>query len=106
MDWVTGDDVAQRLETLGRSTVDSPRLDASAQAACMLVRRRRGRTDDMELAIDPAVVEGTVRWACLLFQAPAQPSGFGSYEESGSSGEFGDTISDIYRLVGYDPVLA
>jgi hypothetical protein len=105
-DWVTGDDVAQRLETLGRTTIDSPRLDISAHAACQLVRRRRSLTDDNGLGADPAVIEGTVRWACLLFQAPAQPSGFGSYEESGSSGEYGDTISEIYRLVGVDQVVA
>jgi len=95
VDWVTGDDVARRLETLGRTTADAPRLDSSAAAACQMVRHRRGRTSDGELAADAAVAEGTLRWACLLFQAPAQPSGFGSYEESGSSGQYGASVREI-----------
>ncbi len=103
---MTGDDVAGRLETLGRTTADAPRLDASAAAACQRVRRRRHRLTDEEIEADPAIVEGTLRWACLLFQSPAQPSGFGSYEESGASGEYGDSISDIYSSVGLDPVVA
>ena len=102
MDWISGDDVAGRLETLGRTTIDAPRLDASAAAACQLVRRRRSHALDDELAIDPAVVEGTLRWACLLFQSPTAPSGFGNYDETGSFGQYGDSISEVYRLVGKD----
>ena len=105
-DWVSGDDVAQRLGTLGHPTVGSPRLDISAQAACQLVRKRRGRTDDSELASDPAVVEGTLRWACLLFQAPTQPSGFATFEDPGADSMYGDVVREIYPMVGYDPVLA
>ena len=101
-DWITGDDVARRMETLGRTTIDADRLDASAMAACQLVRRRRSYHQDADLAGDAAVVEGTLRWACLLFQSPTQPSGFGSYDEAGGSGQYGDTISEVYRLVGRD----
>jgi hypothetical protein len=105
-DWISGDDVAQRLETLGRTTIDASRLDVSAQAACQLVRERRHRAEDSDLAGDAAVVEGTVRWACILFQAATAPSGFAAYEESGTYGEYGDSLAEIWRLVGYDPVLA
>jgi hypothetical protein len=106
MDWVTGDDVAQRLRTLGRTPDDTERLDASAATACQLVRKRRGRSDDTELALDPAVIEGTLRWACLLYQAPTQPSGFATFEDPGADSMYGDVVREIYPMVGYDPVLA
>ena len=103
-DWVTGDDVARRLGALGHTSVDPDRLDTAAAAACRMVRGRRGRTLDDELGLDPAVWEGTVRWACLVVQAPSQPTGF--FQDPGVDTVYGDTLRDIYGLVGYDPVLA
>lgn len=100
-DWISGSDVAVRL-----GVEDDTQAGSSAAAACALVRRRRSLTSDEELAASPDVHEGTLRWACLLRQATNHPSGFAGYEQTGTYGEYGDSISEIYRLVGLDAVVA
>ncbi len=101
-DWVTGQDVADRL---GASVV-LPRHDEAAAASCQFVRGRRSYTEDAALAGDPAVREGTLRYSVLLFKATNTPVGFPTNDLLPTSGEYSDSMSDIYRLIGHDPVVA
>lgn len=102
-DWVDGAGVEARL---GLPPGD-PMASDQAAAACQLVRNRRSLTEDEALAADPAVGEGTLRWACLLYQSVNHPAGFAEYDDFGNRTDgYGDAISEIYRLVGSDPVVA
>lgn len=101
MDWISSTDVAARLG------VDPSALtEQAARAACQLVRDRRSLTADDQLATSPAVTEGTLRWASLLVQATNSPNGFAGWDAVNPGGGYGDNMSDIYRLVGSDPVIA
>jgi hypothetical protein len=101
-DWINADDLQARLG----HPVDPMRAQGAAAAACELVRGRRQWTSDGNLACNPAVREGTLRWAAVLYQSVNAPSGFASYEQLGDYGQYGDTMSEIYRLIGFDPVVA
>jgi hypothetical protein len=103
VDWITGADLEARL---GLGAGD-PMAVQQAAAACQLVRRRRSYTADDVLGNDVAVIEGTLRWAALLYQGVNAAAGFAEYDEFGNRTDgYGDAISEIYRLVGSDPVVA
>jgi hypothetical protein len=101
-DWIIAEDLESRLG----HPVDAVRARSAVESACELVRGRRQWTSDESLAGSPAVREGTLRWAAVLYQSVNAPSGFASYEQLGDSSQYGDAMSEIYRLIGFDPVVA
>jgi hypothetical protein len=83
------------------------RMEVCALAAQKWVERRRCLTDPTELWGDADVVLGAVMYAALLYQQRAQPQGFPGMEALGNYPEdTGQAMTNIYRLVGNDPVVA
>jgi hypothetical protein len=88
-----------------------PALDERAERACeaasVWVEKRRSITPTPELWADADVVFGTTIYASLLYQSRAQPQGFPGMDDLGTySEDVGQAMSNVYRLVGSDPVIA
>lgn len=77
---------------------------ASAEA---WTQKRRSLTDPVDLWAQPDVILGTVMFAALLYAQRAQPQGFPGMDDLGNySDDVGQAMTQIYRLVGSDPVVA
>jgi hypothetical protein len=91
---------------LGVPTPDQ-RMEVCALAAQAWVEKRRSKTDRSELWLDSSVVLGAVMYAALLYQQRAQPQGFPGMDALGTfSEDTGAAMSQIFRLVGADVVIA
>lgn len=96
---ITAQEVATELGVLA-----DPRVTAATQAAIAWVEVRRCLTPAAVLWASAAVCRGAVLYACHLYQTRATPSGTDLYGDT--SGETYALMSEIYRLVGQDPVIA
>lgn len=96
---------ARVAEYLG--VVEDKRIQDCSDAAARWVENRRSMTDPADLWDEPDVLHGTVMLAALLYTQRAQPQGFAGLDDLGTfSEEVGMAMAQIYRLVGYDPVIA
>jgi hypothetical protein len=87
-------------------TPDQRVIDCTAAAAAW-VEARRCLTDPFVLWADPAVEHGGVLYATLLFKQRSQPQGFAGMDALGTfSEDTGAIMSQVYRLVGADVVIA
>lgn len=83
------------------------RVTDSALAAQAWVEARRCLTDPAALWADHAVERGAVLYAALLYKQRSQPQGFPSMDALGNFPEdTGATMSQVFRLVGADVVVA
>lgn len=99
-------DPALLVTHLGLSAVDD-RAELACAAASAWAEKRRSNTPTPELWADSDVILGTVIYAGLLYQSRAQSQGFPGMEELGMySEDVGMAMSNVYRLVGSDPVVA
>lgn len=91
---------------LGLAAPDD-RITAATEASQAWVEDRRSMTDPVDLWADPAVEQGGVIYAALLVQTRAQPQGMPGFDDLGAfGGDIGTAMSNVFRLVGSDPVIA
>jgi hypothetical protein len=81
-----------------------PRMEAATQAAVSWVQQRRFRLPPTVLWADPAVRLGAILYAGCLYNRRAAPMGSDSYADD--MGESGYVMTEIYRLIPADPVVA
>jgi hypothetical protein len=96
------DQVAQHL-----GIPADPRMHAATLAACMWTVKRRCNTPPQDLWVDPDVVQGTVLYAALLYQARSTPAGFAGYDQVALATDTStEALWRARELVGLDPVVA
>jgi hypothetical protein len=87
-------------------TLDQRVIDC-ANASEAWVEARRCNTDPTTLWANAAVEQGAVLYAALLYKQRSQPQGFAGMDALGTFGDdTGATMSQVYRLVGADVVVA
>lgn len=83
------------------------RITSCSEAASAWVEKRRSMTDPAELWLAPDVNLGGVIYASLLYTTRSQPQGHAGFDQLGLYGEeVGLAMSNVYRLVGSDAVVA
>lgn len=83
------------------------RVTDCALAAEAWVEARRCLTDPTELWANAAVERGAVLYATLLHKQRSQPQGFAGMDALGTfADDTGATMSQVFRLVGADTVIA
>lgn len=91
---------------LGQAAPDD-RITRATEAAERWVEERRSLTDPLTFVSAPDVIQGAIIYAGLLVQARAQGQGFPGFDDLGAyGGDIGAAMSNVYRLVGSDPVIA
>ena len=100
-DWITPEAVASYID----AAADDARLVSATAAVKAAVERRRTDLyfDDPEFAVvNGDVLNGSIRWAGLIFQTRAAPSGFDGYgDESQLFDSLGNQRAEIMRLIGW-----
>jgi hypothetical protein len=81
-----------------------PRMEAATQAAVAWVEARRCLTPPSVLWADPSVVLGATLYAAHLYAQRAAPTGMDAFADQGADAY--NTMAEVYRLVGADPVVA
>jgi hypothetical protein len=100
-DWITPEAVGAYIDA---SPTDE-RLVSATAAVKAAVERRRSDLDfgDPEFAtVNGDVLNGSIRWAGLIFQTRAAPSGYDGYGDQTQLDEaLGSQRAEIMRLIGW-----